>query len=152
MSNSSPASSSATNQPAASAPSAPSPIYVADTVALVLRLEKRTMGAAVEQAFQEIEQQRAQLLLPAMVFAEIMYLSGRKRITATLADVETYVTAQPSCMAAPLTLEIVKAAQTINDIPELHDRLIAATAVHHKAILLTNDVTISASTHVQTLW
>lgn len=125
---------------------------MADTVALVLHLEKRTMGTAVDQAFQDVEQKKAQLLLPAMVFAEIMYLSERKRITATLADVETYLTTQTSCMAAPLTLEIVKAAQTITDIPELHDRLIAATAVHHKATLLTNDTTISASTYLQTLW
>ncbi|MCB0122787.1 MAG: PIN domain-containing protein [Caldilineaceae bacterium] len=125
---------------------------MADTVALVLHLEKRTMGTAVDQAFQDVEQKKAQLLLPAMVFAEIMYLNERKRITATLADVETYLTTQTSCMAAPLTLEIVKAAQTITDIPELHDRLIAATAVHHKATLLTNDTTISASTYLQTLW
>lgn len=151
MSNSSPISSSTINQPAASTPSLP-PVYVADTVALVLRLEKRTMGAAVDQAFQDVEQKKAQLLLPAMVFAEIMYLSERKRITATLADVETYLTTQTSCKAAPLTLEIMKAAQTITDIPELHDRLIAATAVHYKAILLTNDTTISASTSLQTLW
>ena len=105
---------------------------MADTVALVLHLEKRTMGTAVDQAFQDVEQKKAQLLLPAMVFAEIMYLSERKRITATLSDVETYLTTQTSCNAAPLTLEIMKAAQTITDIPELHDRLIAATAVHHK--------------------
>ncbi|MCB0111891.1 MAG: hypothetical protein KDE53_38465, partial [Caldilineaceae bacterium] len=76
------------------------------------------MGTAVDQAFQDVEQKKAQLLLPAMVFAEIMYLNERKRITATLADVETYLTTQTSCMAAPLTLEIVKAAQTITDIPE----------------------------------
>ena len=54
-----------------------------------------------------------------MVCAEIMYLNERKRITATLADVETYLTTQTCCMAAPLTLEIVKAAQTITDIPEI---------------------------------
>ena len=119
MSNSSPSNSSATNQPTTSTQPVSPLIYVADTVALVLHLEKRTMGTAVDQAFQDVEQKKAQLLLPAMVCAEIMYLSERKRITATLADVETYLTTQTSCMAAPLTLEIVKAAQTITDIPEI---------------------------------
>lgn len=127
-------------------------LYVADTVALVLRLEKRVMGNYVRQAFLAVEKGEANLLVPAMALTEIMYLSQRKRITATLAEVEKYLATYPAYREAPLTLAIVKTAQGITDIPELHDRLIAATASHHNAILLTNDLTISASTQVQTLW
>ena len=130
----------------------PPRLYVADTVALILRLEKRAMGGNARQVFLAVGQGQAKLLLPAMVFAELMYLVGRKRITATLSDVEVYLSTYPACREAPLTLAIVKAAQTITDISELHDRLIAATAIHYKAVLLTNDMTISASTHLQTLW
>ncbi len=130
----------------------PPRLYVADTVALILRLEKRTMGAAAQQAFQTVEAGQDQLWVPAMACSEIMYLAERKRIAATLGDVERYVAAYPTCQEAPLTLAIVKAAHAITDIPELHDRLIAATTVHHQAALLTNDITITASAHVQTLW
>lgn len=131
---------------------APIPLYAADTVALILRLEKRTMGAHARQVFLAVEQEQAQLLLPAMLCTEIMYLAERKRIVATIGDVESYLARYPVCREAPLTLAIVKVAQTIRDIPELHDRLIAATAIHHNATLLTNDNTILASTFVQTLW
>jgi len=51
----------------------------------------------------------------------------------------------------PLTLEILKTASTITDVPELHDRLIAATAVHHGVSLLTNDPELIASQHVITI-
>jgi predicted nucleic acid-binding protein len=131
---------------------APIPLYAADTVALILRLEKRTMGAHAHQAFLAVEQGQADLLLPAMVCSEMMYLAERKRITATIGDVERYLARHTACREAPLTLAIVKVAQAIRDIPELHDRLIAATAVYHNATLLTNDMTILASTAVQTLW
>lgn len=128
------------------------PLYAADTVALILRLEKRTMGANALQAFLTVEQGQAELLLPAMVYTEIMYLAERKRIIATVGDVERYLARHTTCREAPLILAIVKVAQTIRDIPELHDRLIAATAIYHNATLLTNDTTILASTSVQTLW
>jgi predicted nucleic acid-binding protein len=47
---------------------------------------------------------------------------------------------------------IIATAQAITDIPELHDRLIAATAVHLRLPLITNDTKISNSAHVQTIW
>lgn len=150
MGNSSPANSSTITQ--TNAPTQPPRLYVADTVALILRLENRAMGTAAQQAFQTVEAGQDQLFLPTMVFAEIMYLAERKRITASLRDVEQYLTTHATCREAPLTLAIVKAAQTITDIPELHDRLIAATAIHYNATLLTNDTIITASTHIQTLW
>jgi predicted nucleic acid-binding protein len=126
--------------------------YVTDTVALILRLEKRTMGPAAHQIFADVEHGHGRLLIPTMSFAEIMYLAERKRIVATLADVHGYMQQYPNCVEAALTFAIVTTAQKITDIPELHDRLIAATAVYFDAPLLTNDRAIGASVHVQTLW
>ena len=40
----------------------------------------------------------------------------------------------------------------ITDIPELHDRLIAATARIHNVELITNDPVIQASAFVRTIW
>ena len=45
----------------------------------------------------------------------------------------------------PLTLDILKVASTITDVPELHDRLIAAFAVYLDVPLLTNDPELIAS-------
>lgn len=126
--------------------------YVIDTVALVLRLESRQMGNQAQQKFMDAEQGLARLHVPTMVFAEILYLAERKRITCSLVDVHAYLHRFPTCTEAPLTLAIALAAQRVTDIPELHDRLIAATAFHLNLPLLTNDTKISASRYVQTLW
>jgi predicted nucleic acid-binding protein len=126
--------------------------YVVDTVALVLRLESRQMGGQARQRFVDMEQGNARLHVPTIVFAEILYLAERKRITTTLAAARAYLSRFPNCLEAPLTLAVTITAQRITDIPELHDRLIAATALHLQLPLLTNDIKISASNHVQTLW
>jgi PIN domain nuclease of toxin-antitoxin system len=51
----------------------------------------------------------------------------------------------------PLRLEILKTASEINDIPELHDRVIAATARYLDLPLITNDPAIRASEFVNIL-
>jgi len=51
----------------------------------------------------------------------------------------------------PLNLEIFKTTSEINDIPELHDRLIVATARHLGLPLITNDPVIRNSKFVEVL-
>ena len=51
----------------------------------------------------------------------------------------------------PLTFEILKTASEIDDIPELHDRLIAATARHLDLPIITNDPVILDSRFVEVL-
>jgi len=48
--------------------------------------------------------------------------------------------------------EVVKTTAAIDDIPELHDRLIAGTAAWLGVSILTNDPAMMASQHVQTVW
>ncbi len=51
----------------------------------------------------------------------------------------------------PLGIEASKAAAIIEDIPELHDRLIAATACYLDLPLITNDPVIRDSRFVNVL-
>jgi len=52
--------------------------YVVDTVARVLRLEARVMGSQAQQIFVDMEQGKARLHVPTMVFAEILYLADER--------------------------------------------------------------------------
>lgn len=126
--------------------------YVADSVALIFRLEQKRLGALATSIFLDAEQDQALLIIPAMVFAEILYLSERNRIGVTLQDVQNYMKQFPSCQEQPLTFDIIATAESITDIPELHDRLIVATAVYLSAPVITKDTKISNSSHVQTIW
>ncbi|HEX8396126.1 MAG TPA: PIN domain-containing protein [Pyrinomonadaceae bacterium] len=126
--------------------------FVADTMAIVLHLEKRKSGTNVKQILTDAENGNAVVHVPAIVFAEILYLSEKKRIVLTLSDVENHLSKFPNFRSQELSFEIVKTAETITDIPELHDRLIAATAKHLGLKLITNDPKIQNSAFVKTVW
>jgi predicted nucleic acid-binding protein len=126
--------------------------FVADTMAIVLHLEKRKSGTNVKQILTDAENGNAVVHVPAIVFAEILYLSEKKPIVLTLSDVENHLSKFPNFRSQELSFEIVKTAETITDIPELHDRLIAATAKHLGLKLITNDPKIQNSAFVKTVW
>lgn len=127
-------------------------MVVVDTMALVLRLENRRMPERSRQLFKSAEDGDLQLVIPAMVLAEIGYLSERNRIDTTLDMVNDYIDRFPKIEVYPLNFEIIKSCFQINDIPELHDRLIAATAYYLRCELITNDPKIESSRSVQTIW
>ena len=126
--------------------------YVADTMALVLHLEKRKSSHNVNLIFEAADRGELTIYIPAMVFAEILYLSERKRISLDISDIQGHMARQKTYKEIPLSLDIVKTADEINDIPELHDRLIAATARYQNLELVTNDPKIQNSTFVSTVW
>lgn len=128
------------------------PEYVADTMAMILCLEQRRMPPAVKEIFQNLEKGLTTLAVPAMGVAELAYLSEKKRIQTNLPELFKYVADHECCSIAPLTGDIIQHAFKIYDIPELHDRLIAATTLHFNSILITNDPIIRASVFLQTIW
>lgn len=126
--------------------------YVADTMALILRLEKRKMPEKVRNRFKLAEDQQSVILIPAMVFAELAYLSEKRRIETTLSNARTYLEANSTIKEYPLAMSTIQAAFEIDDIPELHDRLIAAAAKEKRIPILTNDPDINESLHVEAIW
>ena len=72
-----------------------------DTMALVLRLEQRKLPQQIRNIFSEAEHGDCQIVIPAMVFAEIGYLSERGRIDVTLADIRKYCTQHPAVGCIP---------------------------------------------------
>ena len=126
--------------------------YVTDTMALVLRLEKRRLSRKVKAVFENVEKGNIKLMVPAMVLAEIGYLSERNRIDTNLNEVKDYCQKHPTVQIDPITEEIIHKSFEIDDIPELHDRIIAGTAYLRSLKLVTNDPIIIDSQFVSTVW
>jgi len=126
--------------------------YVTDTIGLVLYLEKRQLKSDTRQIFQKAEIEEATIFIPAMVLAEILYLSQKGRIQTSLSTVSRLLQKHPNFKEYPMTFDVIRAAEKITDIPELHDRLIAATANLLGIALITNDLKIEASAFVNTIW
>ena len=125
---------------------------VTDTVGLVLRIEHRKSGQKARAHFEAAETGNTTIYIPTMVFAEILYLSEKRRIQISLGEVEEYLMRYPNYKEYPMSFSVIQKASEITDIPELHDRLIAATARLLNLELITNDPVIAGSTFVRTIW
>ena len=132
--------------------STPANEYVADTMAIVLRIERRRMGKRAKGVFEAVERGEATLHVPGIVLAEILYLSEGHRIDASVDEVADYMRRNPTCKEFPLSLAVIRAAARVTDIPELHDRLIAATGHLLGLTIITVDPAIENSKFVSTLW
>jgi predicted nucleic acid-binding protein len=125
--------------------------YVSDTQALVkFMLGARVINDSCHKAFLDADQGKNTIIIPAVVLMEILYLFEKNRISVDLIQTEELMKSR-NYQFEPLSLEILKNASEIDDIPELHDRLIAATARYLDIPLITNDPVIIGSRHVTVL-
>jgi predicted nucleic acid-binding protein len=87
------------------------------------------------------------------LFLPKFYIFPKKsRIGLNLADLRKHLNQFPNYREIPLSFGIVRNAQKITDIPELHDRLIGSTAEFVNLELITNDPKIQNSAFVKTIW
>lgn len=126
--------------------------YVADSMALILRLENRKMPKEIKEIFLLAERQKAIILIPAMVFAELGYLSEKGKIDTCLEEANKYLQTHANIQESILNFSTIAEAFTIDDIPELHDRLIAAVGKTFNIPVMTNDPEIQKSKSVRCIW
>jgi len=83
---------------------------------------------------------------------ELLYLSEMKRVELQLDELVEVVSSSTNYEIIPVHSEVVLAAASIDDVPELHDRVIVGTAKWLDVPILTSDRAIKQSKHVQTIW
>lgn len=125
--------------------------YVTDTQALVkFMMGKKVINDKAHRAFLSADKGECTIIIPAVVLMEVLYLFEKNRIEVGILHTEDLLKGQ-NYQFEPLTLEILKTASEIDDIPELHDRLIAATASYLEIPIITNDPLIRKSRFVTVL-
>lgn len=125
--------------------------FVTDTQALVkFMMGKRVINDRSHQAYQSADRGESTIIIPAIALMEMLYLFEKNRIDVGLLQTEELFKSQ-NYQFEPLSFDIIKTAAEIDDIPELHDRLIAATAKYLDVPLITNDPEIRASRHITVL-
>lgn len=125
--------------------------YVTDTQALIkFMMGKRVINEQCHQAFLAADRGENIIIIPAVALMEVLYLFEKNRIKIDLIQTEDLLKSK-NYQFEPLSLEILKTASEITDIPELHDRLITATARYFNIPLITNDPVIIKSQFVKIL-
>jgi len=127
--------------------------YLADTVAIVRHLRQHpALGRQAASTLQEADQGMHRIYLSAITLMEVLYLSEAGRIDLPLDELVAIVSRASNYKVVPVDADVTLAAVGIDDVPDLHDRIIVATARHLGVPILTGDRVIAASQHVQTLW
>ncbi|MBO1347794.1 MAG: PIN domain-containing protein [Hormoscilla sp. GUM202] len=121
---------------------------VTDTHALIWYLEDSSrLGDVANQTFAACERGEIVIYVPTICLVEIVYLQEKNRIPA---DLKVRLNAGLQLVIADLTAEIVEVMATIprSIVPDMPDRIIAATATHLGLPLISRDQ-LSA---VNTIW
>lgn len=129
------------------------PLYVADTHSLIwYLLNSPKLGPNANRVFQEIENGKAKLIIPAIVIAEIIFLIQKGKIRADLDDLFVKIQESENFQVSTLGLNELLCLKEQTRIPEMHDRFIVCEALLRRAKIITKDKKIKDSKIVEVIW
>ncbi|MCA9970907.1 MAG: PIN domain-containing protein [Anaerolineales bacterium] len=127
--------------------------YLADTVTLIRHLGNHPkLGEHAAQLLKEADAGQHRIYVSAITLMEVLYLADANRIKVPLQSLISQINRSRNYQIVPVDANVVLAAVAVTDVPELHDRIIAATASHLGVPILTGDTVIAASRHVTVIW
>ena len=131
--------------------------YVADTHSILWYLAgSRRLPRRARSVFRAAKQDRAQILVPSIVLVEAVFLVQRRRISQTqIAQLfELSENEDASIFIVPLDMAVAQAVSDFGPaaIPDMPDRIIAATARALEVPLVTVDPAIAGSGLVEVIW
>ena len=124
--------------------------YVCDTQCLLWYVtQDRRLPKIARTAFEQAKEGVAQILIPSIVLVEVVFLAERQRVPRPILAQLMALSDMPSAgiCVIPLDLTVARAVADFGPsvVPELADRIIAATARALNLSLLTTDPAIVAS-------
>lgn len=132
------------------------PSAVTDTHALVWYLQDDArLSVAASKYFDQCEYDGGRILVPSICLVEIVYLSEKKRIPSKTLDLifADLKTRDTIFEVVELNLSIIQKLKDISRdlVPDMPDRIIAATALYLGMPLISRDMKIQLS-GVETVW
>jgi PIN domain nuclease of toxin-antitoxin system len=130
---------------------------IADTHAIVWYLSKpQSLSSLAMQTLDQASSSGYFIYLSATSIIEIQYLIERDRIASMIITqiIQNLQSPTPTIEIIPLDLEIGQKLVEINRtiVPDMPDRIIAATALTLQLPLVTCDHKIQACPAIQTIW
>ena len=131
--------------------------YVTDTHALIWHLtEDERLSLTCRTAFACADSAEAQIWIPAIVLVEVIYLAEKSRVPSNLVERMLDAVTPPRFGYSVAALDVNVARNLIqiprDVVPDMPDRIIAATALTLGAPLLTKDSKIRAVPGLSTIW
>jgi PIN domain nuclease of toxin-antitoxin system len=131
--------------------------YVTDTHALLWHLSKDpALSAPAADIFHQADASVTEIIIPSIVLVEVVYLCERQRVPDDLIDRILTLPGMPgSCYhVVPLDEPVVQALRRIprDQVPDMPDRIIGATALYLGLPLITRDSNLASSELLTCVW
>ncbi len=131
--------------------------HVADTHALIWYIQDSPrLSPRVRLLFSRADEGEASIVIPTIVLVEMTYLAEKKRIANTLvkAAMNLLRETSESYRIAPLDFAVVEALERAprSLVPDMPDRIIAATAFSLGLPLLSRDRALAAVEELEVIW
>ena len=131
-------------------------VGVADTHTALWYLLRNPRLSAKARAFMDDAAHAGHSIgLSPISLAEIVYLVEKKRLPVSAYEDLKAALADPQCVIeeAPFTAGVVEAMRQVSrgEVPDMPDRIVAATALHLRVPVISRDGRIRAA-NLQTVW
>lgn len=127
-------------------------LYVVDTHVLIWYFTgSKRLNPVLREKIDEIRNRNGRLLVPTIVLAEAFDITEKGRVAFDFGEMERVIREESVFEIISFSPEIFTTVTQVRNVPELHDRIIVATARFYGAGILTKDREILASGEVRPL-
>ena len=128
-------------------------LYVADTHTIIWFLSNDTrLGNQAKKILEKADEGKVIIIIPTIVLAELIFICEKKDASVKFKDILDKINESSNYIHYNLDMKVISEIANLKQIPEMHDRVITATAKLNKATLITKDEDIIESGVIETLW
>ena len=125
----------------------------ADTHALIWYLTAdKKLSKKAKIVFDEIIKNRKRLIISIIVLMEVLSLIEKKRLKFTWEEFNQKISEFPNLIIYPAGMDVLEVMKNVGETLELHDRILVATAIIHKAVIISKDPEISSLKEIESVW
>jgi len=127
--------------------------YVTDTHALVWWFtDSPRISAKAAEIFTKCEHGETVIFIPSIVIAEALSIFDKKRVLFDFRKLFKKIHDSENFVIIPLDYPVLQKMVNLQDLPELHDKIIASTAKYLNLPLITKDDMLRSYPGIKTVW
>ncbi len=127
--------------------------FVTDTHALLWWfVDSPKISPKASAIFEECGNGENVIFVPSIVIAEALSIFDKRRVSFNFRRLLKKVHESDNFTLVALDFPVLQKMTTLKNIPELHDKIIVATAKHLNLPIITKDETLQNIKNIKTIW